>query len=481
MNVLWLVAASLVWTGLIAAAAEWIAGASVRPHFAQGVWRGAAALMLLPWLAAGVAFMWPAVADSPLPAFDGASGAAGAAISAIGGVESAIDASTAPMIGWVVFALLLAGWGVRLVSMVLSQRKLQVLKQSAEPAAGRGDAARWSAKLGLADTPDVRAIPSGSPFVAGVGQRTIFVPACVRDDETRSLIIAHECVHLSRRDLLTRPFERLVADIVWFSPFAWLARRRLDYFREAVCDAETIELTGERTGYARALTNVARAVRPVPMLPVSGFVPKRKAALTRRVKGIVDESEPRPNRMAAALAGALALVAAPLAIAQGIALEKQATQTVFTHPVVAHEKSKISSGFGWREWEGEDKIHKGVDIAAPKGVAVYAPADGKISYVGSYKDDAGYGNNLAMYLEDGRKMRFASLDKVKVEVGQLVKAGDIIGTVGKSAKDSTGPHVHVELWQLSWDSDKHEAVDPREAGVEMCPNDDKAEPGWSAG
>lgn len=474
MSVVWLVLASLVWTGLIAGSAEWIAGASVRPHFAQGVWRGAAALMALPWLAAFICALWPTFASTPLPTLDAVPGAAGAAMTAIGGAETALETSAGPTIGRVLMAVLAAGWIVRLACGVRAQARLQSIKRMAMPADGRSDSAAWAGALGLRRVPDIRAIPSGSPFVAGTTNPKIYLPECIRDDETRRLVIAHECVHLSRGDLLTRQFERGVADLLWFSPFAWLARRRLDYLREAVCDAETVALTGERTGYARALTNVARAVRPVEVLPVSGFIPRRKKALSMRVRGIVEGVDPKPNRPAAALAGMFALIAAPIAIAQGIALEAEANKTHFSHVVVLNEKARVSSAFGWRTWNGEDKLHEGVDIAAPKGSIVYAPADGKIAYIGTAEEQPSFGNSVSMYLSDGRKMRFASLDEVKVEVGAKVWAGDAIGTVGKSAKNSTGPHVHVELWKLVDDGETHEPLDPAEAGVKLCESPEPA-------
>lgn len=468
MSVIWLVLASLVWTGLIAATAEWIAGASVRPHFAQGVWRGAAALMALPWLAALGCALWPTFASTPLPTLDAVPGAAGAAMTAIGSAESALETSAGPAIGRILLAMLAAGWIVRLSCVMRAQVRLQSIKRNAMPADGRPDAVAWAGALGLRRAPDVRAIPSGSPFVAGVNNPRIYLPKCIVDDETRRLVIAHECVHLSRGDLITRQFERGVADLLWFSPFAWLARRRLDYLREAVCDAETVALTGERTGYARALTRVARAVRPVEVLPVSGFIPRRKKALSMRVRGIVEGTDPKPNRPAAALAGAFALIAAPIAIAQGIVLEAEANKAHFSHVVVAHENARVSSEFGWRTWDGEDKLHEGVDISAPKGALVYAPADGKIAYVGTEEEQPSFGNSVSMYLSDGRKMRFASLDEVMVEAGEKIWAGDVLGTVGKSAKNSTGPHVHVELWKVVNDGETHEPMNPAEAGVNLC-------------
>lgn len=470
MSVIWLVVASLVWTGLVAGAAELLTGKSSRPHFAQAVWRGAAALMILPWLAAAICAIWPAATGVPLPSIDAVPGPAGTAVAAFGDADTALKTSAAPWLLRGILAMLLIGWVARAVSMLRSQLRLQRLKAQAKPGNDRDVAARWAGQLGLKHIPDVKTIPRGSPFVAGIQSQAIYLPACITDADTRALVIAHECVHVARKDLITRPFERLVADLLWFSPFAWHTRNRLDYLREAVCDLETVKLTGARTEYARALTSVARAVRPVVALPVSSFVLRRKTALPNRVRGIIDTDTAPPKRAATILAVVIALIAAPFAVAQGIALEAQASQTQFTHLVVTHDKARISSKFGWREWNDESKMHEGIDISAPKGAKVYAPAAGKVVHVSTKEETKGYGNSVSLYFEGEQKMRFASLDKVFVKTGDKVAAGDPIGTIGKTAKNSTGPHVHVELWKVIDGGRDHKAVDPEEAGVQMCPD-----------
>ncbi|MEO0606812.1 MAG: M23 family metallopeptidase, partial [Pseudomonadota bacterium] len=68
----------------------------------------------------------------------------------------------------------------------------------------------------------------------------------------------------------------------------------------------------------------------------------------------------------------------------------------------------------------------------------------------------GYGKIVDIMFEDGTKMRFASLHECLVEEGQKLKAGDLIGKVGNSADFSTGPHLHLEVYQNG------DVVDPRE-------------------
>ena len=44
-------------------------------------------------------------------------------------------------------------------------------------------------------------------------------------------------------------------------------------------------------------------------------------------------------------------------------------------------------------------------------------------------------------------MRFSSLYKYKVKEGQKLEAGDLIGYVGKSSANATGPHLHLEVFK----------------------------------
>ncbi|MEO0721680.1 MAG: M23/M56 family metallopeptidase [Pseudomonadota bacterium] len=469
MNLVWLVLASFVWTGLLAAGALWITAANVRPHFAQGVWRGAAALMVLPWFAAFLSWIWPSAADVALPALEALPAGTGAAVTAMGGVETALSESSNPALARILAGVIVAGWLLRLLAACVAQIRLQRLKATTARSSDEDlqAAARWADALGLSGIPFVRRTKSGSPFVAGVKARTVYLPKGLCPN-TSELVIAHECVHLSRRDLISRPLERAVADLLWFSPFAWIARERLDYYREAVCDAETVSLTGERTRYARTLAEVARAAQPCPgALPVSGFIPRAEKPLTARVKGIVNDAPPRANHVSALLMSILGLIAAPLAIAQGLALDRLA-EPPFTHPVVIHAKAKISSAYGFRTFNDQPKMHRGVDVAAPEGTPVFAPISGKISHVEHEKNQPGYGNSVSIRLEDGSKIRFASLDKTLVEEGDVVWAGDTIGTVGSSAKDASGPHVHIEIWRH--EDDQYTALDPVAEGLTVYRN-----------
>src|SRR5690606_9796784 len=85
--------------------------------------------------------------------------------------------------------------------------------------------------------------------------------------------------------------------------------------------------------------------------------------------------------------------------------------------------------------------HRGLDIAAPSGTAITAPAPGRVARVAR---EIGYG--LVMHLDHGGGVvtRYAHLKSVQVESGQLVDEGVQIATVGISGL-ATARHLHYEV------------------------------------
>lgn len=117
---------------------------------------------------------------------------------------------------------------------------------------------------------------------------------------------------------------------------------------------------------------------------------------------------------------------------------------------------RISCGFGNRTHPISKKkqFHNGVDIAAPLGTEVCAPADGKVIMVWN---DSIYGGGLSIRIKhyNGYTSGYCHLSAQLVKVDQLVKQGDVIAKVG-STGSSTGPHLHFALRNA-----KAEAVDPK--------------------
>lgn len=98
----------------------------------------------------------------------------------------------------------------------------------------------------------------------------------------------------------------------------------------------------------------------------------------------------------------------------------------------------VTSWFGSR-WGG---FHKGIDIGASTGTAVYAFSGGKVVFSGW--DSGGYGYLVIINHGNGIETYYGHNSKLFVSAGQEIQSGDRIASVG-STGDSTGPHCHFEV------------------------------------
>lgn len=98
--------------------------------------------------------------------------------------------------------------------------------------------------------------------------------------------------------------------------------------------------------------------------------------------------------------------------------------------------SRVYSKFGYRR----GRRHQGVDLAYPMGTPVKAAFDGRVRHS---QRSSSYGNLIIIRHENGLETYYAHLSKRNVEVGDWVRAGDVIGLGGSTGR-SSGPHLHFE-------------------------------------
>lgn len=110
-------------------------------------------------------------------------------------------------------------------------------------------------------------------------------------------------------------------------------------------------------------------------------------------------------------------------------------------------------------------FHKGLDLSAPTGTAIYASADGVVSFAGRYpiRESVAWWRfgNVVTINHNGRFITiYGHCDTIKVRAGQQVRQGEVIATVGSTGW-STNPHLHYEVRSNLEDPGSYAPIDPR--------------------
>jgi murein DD-endopeptidase MepM/ murein hydrolase activator NlpD len=123
------------------------------------------------------------------------------------------------------------------------------------------------------------------------------------------------------------------------------------------------------------------------------------------------------------------------------------------------KRGRLSFGFQ----RTETHTHQGVDLVAPEGTIVRSVADGVVERVNDRMPSTapfhGYGRVVIVRHADGLRSLYAHLHDVRVAVGQLLRQGEPVGTVGTSDVENSGAHLHFEVFRGSYHP-SIESIDP---------------------
>ncbi len=122
------------------------------------------------------------------------------------------------------------------------------------------------------------------------------------------------------------------------------------------------------------------------------------------------------------------------------AAEQAAREEAARRPALAFPAAgTLTSGYGPR-WGTN---HNGIDVANSIGTPILSVTDGVVIESGPA---SGFGLWVRIAQDDGTTGVYGHIDQSLVSVGQHVRAGEQIATMGNRGQ-STGPHLHYEVWQ----------------------------------
>jgi murein DD-endopeptidase MepM/ murein hydrolase activator NlpD len=121
----------------------------------------------------------------------------------------------------------------------------------------------------------------------------------------------------------------------------------------------------------------------------------------------------------------------------------RATRVLAALPSRWPVRGQVNSDYGSRlsPWSDTSEFHSGLDIGAPVGTPVRAPAPGTVVFAGVHAE---YGQTLIVDHGNETKSIYGHLSRLTVAVDQKVERGETIALTGNTGR-SSGPHLHYEI------------------------------------
>ena len=308
--------------------------------------------------------------------------------------------------------------------------------------------------------------------------------------EQQEMILLHEYVHYTHGDHIWSMIRNLCVALYWYNPLVWVAASVSRKDSELACDEGTIKQLGKnkRSSYGQTLLEVVSNASKKKDITSVAFLNSTTAArgkkeMKKRIEVIVKRK--KTSRIAVLLTMVLSVACIGCTFGEPInetaeetsaanenlevennldeikdvkgedTVEVEATlqedSKVLDEAIIPGENkyvwptksTRISNGFGERihPITGEKKMVDYIGIAGKQGDSIYAVSDGDIM-------DVGFDNTLGSYIvlvtATGEEITYGHLDGSKVPKGAKVKAGEIIGIMGKTG-NATGPFLSISV------------------------------------
>lgn len=285
-----------------------------------------------------------------------------------------------------------------------------------------------------------------SPLTYGIFSPIILLPKNTDFDNCQELnyILLHEYLHIRRFDCLIKIVAVVTVCIHWFNPLVWLMYFFLNRDMELSCDEFVVRKNGKtaRASYARLLIAMEER-RSVPLAMFSEFSIN---VSEERITAIMKTKPFTVVSMVTASILILTLCAGFMTSAYGVKIDVGQPQTanvsvpnvdvpsinekaVATAPewVWPTTSNEISTVFGYQSSSGKMSDH--INIKGEKGDEIFAAVDGQVIEIGV---DREYGNYVVIESDNNIKIIYGHLEDVSITVNDPVKAGEKIGTIGRS-------------------------------------------------
>lgn len=201
--------------------------------------------------------------------------------------------------------------------------------------------------------------------------------------------------------------------------------------------ASDSDLVSDELGTPR-ISVQANALSGTSALGASSAHDQREEAVSRDSRRDALEDATTDRLQAAAEAQAVQRNAELAKLAKSA--EKHAAEIALNLWQMPLSSYRISAGFGESSglWAN---THTGLDLSAPMGTPIMSVTNGVVTSVGY---EGSYGNQIIVTTDDGEELWYCHLSTYAANVGDEVRAGEVIGYVG-STGNSTGPHLHLEV------------------------------------